>query len=169
MKRWAEIKRKLLADKKALALIAVFLAGLMLFALSGASGGSDKKETDYNAAVASLEKSLEARAEKLLGAVDGVGRVKVLVTLENLQEFRCAENTLSEEDAQRTKTEYVIVENSGEKTGLVLTVVSPKVRGVAVTCEGGASARVRQEVTNLICAAFDVGAAKVYVSAYTNE
>ena len=167
MKRWNELKQKILSDKKVLALIAVFAAGVLLLALSGTSGTSQKKETDDSAAVASLERSLESRAQKLLSGVNGVGKVKVLVTVDTLQEYRCAQNTLDENG--RIKTEYVIVENGGEKTGLVLTVVSPKVRGVAVACEGGDSARVRQEVVNLMCAAFGVSAADVYVSAYTGK
>ena len=58
----------------------------------------------------------------------------------------------------------MIVEVNGEKTGLALSVASPEVRGVAVSCEGGGSARVRQEVSSLVCAALGVNASRVYVS-----
>ena len=43
-------------------------------------------------------------------------------------------------------------------------VSAPAVRGVAVSCEGGGSARVRQEVVELLSAAFGIGAAHIRVS-----
>ena len=166
MKQWNEWKQKLLADKKLLLLLCVFLAGLLLFAFSGAVGNKKEPQpsSDLYALRASLEKTLEQRAEKLLSSVDGVGKVHVLVTLQSLQEYRYAENAQQGGETGQSRNEIVIVEENGEKTGLTVTVLSPVVQGVAVSCEGGGSARVRQEVTRLLCAAFDIGAGSVYVS-----
>lgn len=166
MKQWSEWKQKLLADKKLLLLACVFLAGVLLFALSGVSGGEKRPAAaaDEYTLRASVEKTLEQRAEKLLSTVEGVGQVKVLVTVASLQETRYAENTQQGGADTVSRREIVIVEKNGEKTGLSVTVLSPVVRGVAVSCEGGSSARVRQEITSLLCAAFDLGAGSVYVS-----
>ncbi len=109
-----------------------------------------------------MEAELESRLVKLLSSVEGVGKVKVMVTVECLQAASYAQDVSSCGD--RTESEYVFVEENGEKTGLTLTVASPVVRGVAVSGEGGGSARVRQEVTGLVCAALGVGASRVYVS-----
>ena len=96
--------------------------------------------------------------------MEGVGRVRVLVTVEGLERFVYAQDSMEGGASERTENEYVIVEENGSETGLTLSVISPEVRGVAVSCEGGGSARVRQEVVNLVCAALGIGASRVYVS-----
>ena len=164
MKVWQTVKEKLRTDKRLQVLTLLFAAGVALFLLSG---GEKRKETSAAAAneieiCASVEQTLEARVTKLLSSVEGVGKVKVLVTVERLQEYAYAQNTAG--SAERTENDYVIVEQNGTKNGLPLTVTAPVVRGVAVSCEGGGSARVRQEVVNLVCAALGVGASRVYVS-----
>ena len=154
MKQWQALKEKLLGDKLL----------LLLF-----SGGEGKKQKTQPAATeselcAALEQTLETRLTKLLSSVEGVGKVKVLVTVERLQEYTYAQNSVAGGAGERTENDYVIVEQNGSKSGLPLTVTAPVVRGVAVACEGGGSARVRQEVVNLVCAALDIGASKVYVA-----
>ena len=166
MKQWQVLKKKLLADKKLRVLLLLFAAGVALFLLSGGEG---KKEKAVSAAddaekCAAVEQTLETRLTKLLSSVEGVGKVKVLVTVDRLQEYTYAQNTETGGAGDRTENDYVIVEQNGTKNGLTLTVTAPVVRGVAVSCEGGGSARVRQEVVNLVCAALGIGASRVYVS-----
>lgn len=166
MKRLREYKEKLLADKKLRLLLLLFCAGLALLLLSGT--GTEKKTAkkaqDTYELRAAVESALESRLTKLLASVEGVGRVKVLVTLDGLERFVYAQDASGGGASERTESEFVTVEENGAKTGLLLSVISPEVRGVAVSCEGGGSARVRQEVVNLVCAALGIGASRVYVS-----
>ncbi len=164
MKRWVEFRQKLTSDKKLLALLGVFLAGLVLLAASSGASRVKTASADPQKTREKLERSLEQRAEKLLSTVQGVGKVRVMVTVDLTEEYRYAKNTSGSADG-RNEGEYVIVEQQGDKTGLALASVAPTVRGVAVSCTGGGSARVRQEVVNLMCAAFGVGASRVYVTA----
>ena len=164
MKYWTAFVKRFASDKKALLLAAVFVIGVLLFALSGTGGGSSEKKSDNAyARISAMESELEQRAVKLLSGVKGVGRVRVLVTLDRLEEAVYAENRTCGADG-RSETDYVIVEKNGEKTGLTVYVSAPAVRGVAVSCEGGGSARVRQEVVELLSAAFGIGAARIRVS-----
>ena len=165
MERWRELKEKWKSDKKLRILLLVFGVGLALLVLTG---GGEKKGTapseDLYEVRWAVEAALEKRVASLLSSVEGVGRVKVLVTVERLQSFSYAQDVSSSGASDRTENDYVIVEVNGEKTGLALSVASPVVRGVAVSCEGGGSARVRQEVSSLVCAALGVNASRVYVS-----
>jgi len=41
--------------------------------------------------------------------------------------------------------EYVLIETDGNEGGMIIKLIQPKIRGVAVVCEGGGSDAVRQE------------------------
>ncbi|MCH5198795.1 MAG: hypothetical protein J1E34_07810 [Oscillospiraceae bacterium] len=167
MKTFEELKEKLLSDKKALILIAVFFIGLILFALSGINTDKTKTVSDKSDGIReTIEKELEQRAEKLLSSVEGVGKVKILVTVESINEVLYAKDEQTDENEGKYSGEYVLIDESGKKSGLKIKSVSPVIKGVAVSCEGGGSAKVRSEVTSLICAAFGINANRVYVSKY---
>ena len=164
MKQWAELGKTLLKDKKIAVLCGVFAAGVLLLAISG--GGAKKPAAvtaDYYEIRESVETELEARAVRLLSSVEGVGKVRVLVTVERLQEIRYAENE-AKNAGERASREFVTVETGGEKTGLPLTVYAPQVRGVGISCTGGGNPQIRKEAVELICAALGVSASKVHVS-----
>jgi len=167
MRDFKDIKDRILSDKKALIIIAVFFLGLILLAFSGISSDKTKNAAE-NASDGRLtmEKELESRAEKLLSSVEGVGKVKILITVESYDESVYAKDEQTDEDGGKYTGEYVIIEESGSKTGLKTKTVSPVIKGVAVSCEGGGSAKIRSEVTSLICAAFGISANRVYVSKY---
>ena len=95
----------------------------------------------------------------------GVGRVQVVVTLENLEGYVYARDTQRESGEGRETDSYVIVSAADGQNGLAERVLMPAVRGVAVCCEGGASPQVRRDVSGLICAAFGVPANRVYIGA----
>ncbi len=79
MKRWVEFRQKLTSDKKLLALLGVFLAGLVLLAASSGASRVKTASADPQKTREKLERSLEQRAEKLLSTVQGVGKVLSLI------------------------------------------------------------------------------------------
>lgn len=165
MKQFADIKNRLKNDKKALFLIVLFVVGIFLFALSGnPSAKTKKEESDVYGVCAQLENRLEQRAEKLLSGVKGVGKVRVLVTVERLEENVFAQDASASGVNEKSENSYVIVEKNGEKTGLTLSVRAPEVRGIAVCCEGGGSPLIKKEIVSLLSAAFGIGANKIGVS-----
>ena len=97
MKSFKELREKLLRDKKALVLIAVFLLGVIMLSLSGLS--SDRTKRDVSSSEderTAIENELEARAQRLLSSVDGVGKVRILVTVECINEVCYAKNEHSD-------------------------------------------------------------------------
>ena len=158
------IKKGTGGDRKPLLIVALGLLGMLLLLFSGGGGKTEKKTAppDLTAAQEAAERQLTA----LLKTVAGVGRVKVAVTVDRLQANVYAVNTeqTSEPDRAQRSEKYVFTENGGDTGGLVLYTVTPVIRGVAVSCEGGGSAAVRQEVTRLVAAALGITANKIWVA-----
>lgn len=111
----------------------------------------------------SYEEKLETRLEEIISSVDGVGKCKVMITLEKDDRKIFAKDSYNKEN--ENKYEYVIVKNGdGDNDGLVESTVMPEIRGVAVVCDGGDSAVVRTEVVSLVSSVFSVSSARISVS-----
>lgn len=169
MSEWIEkirnqIKAKTGRDKKPLLIVALGVLGMFCLLLSG---GGEKAEKKTSAPAESDPQSAVTRQlETLLKTVEGVGRVKVCVTVERMQERVYAVNTeqTSEPERQEKNEKYVLTDAGNDTQGLLLYTVMPEIRGVAVSCEGGGSAAVRQEVTRLIGAALGIPANRIWVA-----
>ena len=161
----SELLRELKKDKKkaviaALAVLGIFLVGVSALLPSGkktqaAESVTAKQSFDE----AAYTKQLEEKIEAMVSSVSGAGRSKVFVTLECDYETVYAKNgSLSvEQDGRDEKSEYIILDDDDREDGLVLRTVTPRVRGVAVACEGGAIREVADAVTVMLSAVLDVG------------
>ena len=128
---------KKLADgglRKWLLLAAVL--GVALFWLSGVFGNGQKEP----AAGFSTQKDLE----RLLAQIEGAGKTRVLLTMEN-------------------SAEYVYLENGTTKT----KEIQPRIRGVLVLCEGGNDPVTIGRVTEAVTKALDISTAKVCIEKLT--
>ena len=152
--------RTALADEKQRVnlLVLMGLAGLVLLAFSAWLPADDAAQP-APAAV------LESRLTALIRCVDGAGNTAVMVTLESGSESVYATDT----DRDGGSTHVLL--GSGGADGLVETVQTPRVLGVAVVCEGGGTAAVQNRVTALVEALTGVGANHITVAkmASTNE
>ena len=155
---------KLRNDKKAAVILAAGMLGMLLLLLSCVLPSTESKtKNEGENRLAEIEKLTEEKLTALLSSVKDVGRVRVAVSYECLEEYEYAKDEKRQGD-EKTENEFVITDNGSSDSGLILRVTAPKVRGVAVCCEGAASAQVREEVTRLICSALGIGANKVYVA-----
>lgn len=151
-------------DKKAAVILALGLLGMLFLLLSCFTGGPEKESVpDALGELSSLERETEKRLEALLSSVKDVGRVRITVTYEGTEEYEYARDE-KKQGEQKDESEFVIVDDGNGDGGLVLRVIAPRVRGVAVCCDGARSPAVREEVSRLICAALGIGANRVYVS-----
>jgi len=94
----------------------------------------------------------------LISRVEGVGKTAVMVTLESGSESIYATDT----DSDGSSTHVLL--GSGGADGLVETVETPRVLGVAVVCEGGGSAAVQSRVTALVQALTGIGTNHITVA-----
>lgn len=157
----AEKLRAVLADEKKRVnlLVCMGLAGLLLLAVSAwlPAESPAAPQSVQSEAYADYAAQLEARLTELIARVDGAGKTAVMVTLESDSERIYATDT--DRDGAST---HVLLGSGGD--GLVETVQTPQVRGVAVVCEGGGSPAVQSRVTALVETLTGVGANHITVA-----
>lgn len=125
-----------------------------------------------------FELQIKKELENILSKMDGVGKVSVMVTLENSSEMVYSENYTEnkrenrEEDSQggkRNTVEYnktgqlVIIRRAGNEEPVVIKEIMPKIRGVMVVSENGDNPKVKLEITKAIQSVLDVPAYKISV------
>ncbi len=161
--------------KRALLCAVLLISGLVLFAV-GNTPKADKtsqrvtaEETQSSAQ--GYAQSLEERLISILSAIDGAGRVKVMVTLESgsenvyLSDYDYGENIdPSGKSSRESKDKYVIIDGSDEEKGIIVRVREPEIRGVAVVCEGAGSQTVRQQIVSTVTALLGISSAQVSVA-----
>ena len=127
----------------------------------------------------SYERYLEQKTEEALQCVEGVGNVKVMITLKSSEENVVEKDqqsdgqSVEEEDSQGGKR--MTKETSSDKTSIyeqksdgtqvpyVSKKLSPEVEGVIVIADGGDNAVVVQNITGAIQALYGVEAHKIKV------
>ncbi len=171
MKILNSLRMNLMTDtgrkKLAIVAIAALVAVVSVFGrISSASHTrySEKREgLETKTDTSSYEEALERRLEEIISSVEGVGKCKVMITLEKDDRKIFAKDSYTEE--KENKYEYVIVRSrDGGDDGLVENTVMPEIRGVAVVCDGGDSAVVRTEVISLVSSVFSLSSARISVS-----
>ena len=147
---------------------------ILLLLLSELPRGAPKQEKETTAqAMSDVDHAaeIEQRLTSLISAIEGVGKVKVMVTLESSAERIYARDTQS--DSQQTgesggrlenRSSYILIDASDGETGLLLKIVQPRVRGVAVVCEGAESATVRKNILDAVTAVLDLPTSAVSVT-----
>ena len=153
--------RAALADEKQRVnlLVCMGLAGLLLLAVSSwLPADSNTQSATPADSTADYAAELETRLTALISRVEGAGKTAVMVTLESGSESIYATDT----DSDGSSTHVLL--GSGEADGLVETVETPRVLGVAVVCEGGGSAAVQSRVTALVQALTGIGTNHITVA-----
>lgn len=173
------------ADKKLAIIVFVGIAGILLLLASELVELPQKQEEEPKPApkTASTEYSyaedIEKRLTNLISSISGAGKAKVMVTLENgVESVYAADEKQEQERSSEEKSggvevnekngsesEYIILQSNGSRDeGMVIKVIQPKIRGVAVVCEGADSAYVQQRITQTVTAVLDIGASRVSIS-----
>ncbi len=124
-------------------------------------------------------RQMEERLEELLSAMEGVGKVKVMVTLRSSREqvvekdVPSSMDTMKESDSaggsretassqQQESTVYTTT-SAGERQPYVVMTLEPAVEGVTVVAQGGGEGIVQKNITEVIQALFDIEAHKIRV------
>ena len=190
--RMASWKKKL--TKENMAILALLGILLMVIALpvkktenagdeTGLSDtGSDTmktSETEKDDGDGSYTQEVENRLEALLSSMDGVGEVKVMVTLSSSVEqvvekdVPYSMDTTKETDSaggsrdvvnsKQEETTVYVTDQAGNKTPYISKTLEPAIEGVTVVAQGGGNAVVQNNITDVIQALFGVEAHKIKV------
>lgn len=188
-KNMQEKGRKLLesikADKKLAIIVLVGIAGILLLLASELVELPQKQEEEQKPVPKTADteysyaEDIEKRLTNLITSISGAGKAKVMVTLENgVESVYAADEKQEQERSSEEKSggmevneknssenEYIILQSNGSRDeGMVIKVIQPKIRGVAIVCEGADSAYVQQRITQTVTAVLDIGASRVSIS-----
>lgn len=173
----------------------LFLAGVLLLVIaipanSGKTGGNDEKTgiTESTGETVSKEKTvtssedyagdLEAKLEDLLSEMEGVGKVRVMITLKDSGESVVEKDTnttgtsTAEKDSgggERQITESSLEENtiyqdsSGTGEPFISKENMPEIQGVLVVAQGGGNIVTAGNISESLEALFGIEAHKIKV------
>lgn len=170
-------------DRKVKLIVVLGLLGMALILLSQflGSGAPEEKEVDRATADFVSEQYIADLEEKLTGLIsgmEGVGRARVMVTLENGVEYVYAQEEKRDTDITRegavetsgrinerenVEQKYLLVDQNGRKQPLLKTELQPKIQGVVIVCEGAGNPRVQQDLTNVVTTALNISSNRVCV------
>lgn len=159
--------RKLWDKYKFAALVALIGAGLLLWP-SGSGGTPKTAEAPQETAES---RDIQAEMADILGAISGVGQVKVMLTVDSDGERQLAQDTeLSYSGDTRAPEDYsrrseTVLVGSGSGGGAVVTrTLYPTYRGALVVCQGGDRADVKLAVTEAVAALTGLSADRITVA-----
>ena len=145
--------------------VLVALAGVVLMLLPAGKQEIEAADTAGEEMSFSLEET-ERRMAEVLSAMDGVGRVQVMLTLKNGPELELAEDaddTDRDGELRRQREPVTLNRGSGYQDVVVTRETYPVYLGAVVVCQGAGSGGVRLAVTEAVAALTGLPADRITV------
>lgn len=160
--RWSELW------KKYKFVLLVVLVGIILMLLPVSS---HTKETEENKSQIPQESfdlaAMEQRMEEVLGKIDGVGKLRLMLTLQSGTRLTLAEDTQRDQD--RTQREIVTLNRgSGNQEIVITNRFYPVYQGAVVVCQGADSSAVRLAITETVQALTGLPSDRIRVAKWTS-
>ena len=104
-------------------------------------------------------KDITVELTEILGQIQGVGKVRVMITESAAQEtvYQTDEDRSDNGDSATIRVETVIVSQNGAEQGLIRTVTPPVYLGAVIVCQGGGDPRVQLAVTQAVASVTGIG------------
>ncbi len=159
-----DIKSFITKNKTAslLLLVAVFGGLLLVFGGNSSNGGMLSENTANEEYISFVENKIEQMIKQVCR-----GEVTVIVTAESSEEYVYAENTeemTENSDGQTVRTsksnQYAVINGQA----VVKTVLKPKIRGIAVVCQGGDEPVLQYKIIKLLSCAYGISESKICVA-----
>lgn len=160
------IFEKIKRDKKSLLIVVIGLLGMILVLCSELMTDSEIVKEDSGIKYSNEGYNERTELEHLISNIKGAGKASVMLTYEGTAENIYA-NNLSEqknEKEDKREEEHIIIDKGDTEDGLLLKSVFPRVIGVAVVCEGGGSASVKNEITQMLKALYNISSSNISIS-----
>lgn len=184
-----DIKEKLKKLCRKENLLVVGLVGAILLVISfptdrkNTQPVKEPEKTVAEESVTSTKQSIERKLEEVLSQVDGVGRVKILITYKSssekvvLQDLETDTSTEEETDGSQTRKnndrnireETVYDKTDSGETPYVVKELEPEIEGVLVAAEGGGNSQTAKNISDAIMALFNIEAHKIKVMKLTDS
>ncbi len=185
--------KRIKEDKKLLAILSVGLIGMLLLLMTEFIDKDKSNKQQYKTANTitqytyeeNYKKQVQNDLQKIISSIDGAGKTTVMITLDSGSRsiYAIDEKTSDNDDSSENENEYkkssqhskntehIIIKNSVDKEekGLIVEVIQPQIRGVAIVCEGADSAVVRQSITDTVTAVLNISSTRVCITKMTTD
>ncbi len=155
--------KRLKNDKKALIIIAIGIIGMLIIMFVPTEDKPEVQKKDNKAQYEYSTDKIQQEVEMLIESIKGAGETMVYITYESDMENVYAANTDEKTDGNDAhfKRDYILTD---DENGLILKVLYPRVRGVAVVCKGGDDPAVKEKIYSVVSALFDISTNKISVA-----
>ena len=153
-------------DKKMLFIILIAFIGILLIFCSEISDTDEGQTENKPVSDSYTERNRNEELEAIISKVKGVGKVHVMISYEGSSESIYAYNTSEQIKNEEIKKdeEHIILDRGSVEDGLLLKEIYPRVTGVAVVCEGGGNATVKNEISQMLKALYGIGSNCISIS-----
>ena len=160
--RWSELW------KKYKFVLLVVLVGIILMLLPVSSQTKEAEENKSQIPQESFDlAAMEQRMEEVLGKIDGVGKLRLMLTLQSGTRLTLAEDTQRDQD--RTQREIVTLNRgSGNQEIVITNRFYPVYQGAVVVCQGADSSAVRLAITETVKALTGLPSDRIRVAKWTS-
>ena len=109
---------------------------------------------------------------EVIGAIDGVGRVKVMLTLRSGETLELAEDSSASQgsggDVRQERQVLTVNRGSGKQEVVVTQRMYPVYQGAVVVCQGAGDSRVRLTVVDAVSVLTGLSSDKISVVKWKN-
>ena len=154
-------------DKKSMLILGLAICGIILVLLPDASDDENSEASYENNFSFLSQDELCCELENFIENINGAGKTKVILTFESTAEnvFAFDETISSDSDGEsEINREYIVVDTSGMESGIKIKVISPKVRGIAVVCEGAGNPIIKEQIVLSLSALFDISSNNISIA-----
>ncbi len=157
---------KLKKDKKTFAIVLLGVSGILLISFSELLPAEERTADKGYTQTAVTDSNEKEELESIIGKIKGVGRVEVMINYEGTAENIYANNTSQQlkDSESKTQEEHIIIDKGSGEDGLLVKSIYPRVTGVAVVCEGGGSPTVKNDITQLLKALYNISSNSISIS-----
>ena len=158
--------KNLKLDKKTIIIFLAGILGIVIIFLSEIDFDRNKEnEQEDNQTKNDYCLQLEKKMENFIENIDGAGKTRVIITLSETTEYIYAKDGKEiRKNDETLENKYVIIENDNINSGLLIKTIEPKIRGVAISCEGGDNTKVQQQIYSAVSAVLNINSSKISIS-----
>lgn len=173
---WKKLQNKLQNMNRTDWLI-VLLFGILLLVIAIPSNGGTKEPDCSNASentqaagttaestaqeYDSYKEMLEQELEELLSHMDGVGKVRVMLTIKDMGAHVLDKNV--KRDGENSETSTVVYKHDKEESPYVTNQYLPDVEGVLIVAQGGGNAVTVSDISDAVMALFNIEPHKIKI------
>ena len=143
----------------------ILAAGLLLMLLPSGRKENAQVTAENSMETYSLEKT-QADMEEILRHIDGVGQIKIMLTLKSGSTLQLAQDNTQSQRETESKQENQIVKinrGSGGQEVVVTEQIYPTYQGAVVVCQGAEDAQVRLRVIEAVTVLTGLSSEKISV------